>query len=184
MHLCASLSSSDSIRLDYVTGRRSRPFIRRVMLPSPSYRHQIESDIEPFRGLVDGAVLSRRWNVARSFRGRGRMTALLSMLVAFAVTKGAVVYAVACLFGSSGHQAAHRTSMFLQGAGRQTSGHSMGRQPKGDGDDVGTRWNGDGTGRAAGVSHHRGGSRLGPQAAAPAASPTAPLRLCFTKLGV
>jgi glutathione-regulated potassium-efflux system protein KefB len=90
-------------------------FLAGVMLSSSSYRHQIESDIEPFRGLLMGlfflavgmsldlSVVATEWQL------------LLSMLVAFTVAKGAVVYAVARLFGSSNHQAFHRTSMFLQG---------------------------------------------------------------------
>jgi glutathione-regulated potassium-efflux system protein KefB len=90
-------------------------FLAGVMLSSSSYRHQIESDIEPFRGLLMGlfflavgmsldlSVVAAEWRL------------LLSMLVAFTVAKGAVVYAVARLFGGSNHQAAHRTSMFLQG---------------------------------------------------------------------
>ena len=90
-------------------------FLAGVMLSSSSYRHQIESDIEPFRGLLMGlfflavgmsldlAVVAAEWRL------------LLSMLVAFTVAKGAVVYAVARLFGGSNHQAVHRTSMFLQG---------------------------------------------------------------------
>jgi glutathione-regulated potassium-efflux system protein KefB len=90
-------------------------FLAGVMLSSSSYRHQIESDIEPFRGLLMGlfflavgmsldlSVVAAQWRL------------LLSMLVAFTVAKGAVVYAVARLFGGSNHQAAHRTSMFLQG---------------------------------------------------------------------
>jgi glutathione-regulated potassium-efflux system protein KefB len=90
-------------------------FLAGVMLSSSSYRHQIESDIEPFRGLLMGlfflavgmsldlSVVAAQWRL------------LLSMLVAFTVAKGAVVYAVARLFGGSNHQAAHRTPMFLQG---------------------------------------------------------------------
>ncbi|MBA8881894.1 cation:proton antiporter [Phyllobacterium myrsinacearum] len=90
-------------------------FLAGVMLSSSSYRHQIESDIEPFRGLLMGlffmavgmsldlAVVAAEWGL------------LLAMLVAFTVAKGAAVYAVARLFGSSGHQAMHRTSMFVQG---------------------------------------------------------------------
>lgn len=90
-------------------------FLAGVMLSSSSYRHQIESDIEPFRGLLMGlfflavgmsldlSVVTAEWRL------------VLSMLVAFTVAKGAVVYAVARLFGSSKHQALHRTSMFLQG---------------------------------------------------------------------
>jgi len=90
-------------------------FLAGVMLSSSSYRHQIESDIEPFRGLLMGlfflavgmsldlSVVAAEWRL------------LLSMLVAFTVAKGAMVYAVARLFGGSNHQALHRTSMFLQG---------------------------------------------------------------------
>src|SRR5690606_37538404 len=40
---------------------------------------------------------------------------LLSVLFAFTLAKGVVVYAVARLFGSSNHRSLHRTSMFLQG---------------------------------------------------------------------
>ncbi|NEJ97352.1 monovalent cation:proton antiporter-2 (CPA2) family protein [Rhizobium ruizarguesonis] len=90
-------------------------FLAGVMLSSSSYRHQIESDIEPFRGLLMGlffmavgmslelAVVAAEWGL------------LLAMLVAFTIAKGVVVYAVARLFGGSNHQALHRTSMFLQG---------------------------------------------------------------------
>ncbi|GLK71552.1 transporter [Ancylobacter dichloromethanicus] len=90
-------------------------FLAGVMLSSSSYRHQIESDIEPFRGLLMGlfflavgmsldlSVVAAAWPL------------LLSMLAAFTVAKGAVVYAVARLYGGSNHQAVHRTSMFLQG---------------------------------------------------------------------
>lgn len=90
-------------------------FLAGVMLSSSSYRHQIESDIEPFRGLLMGlfflavgmsldlSVVAAEWPL------------LLAMLAAFTVAKGAVVYVVARLFGGSNHQALHRTSMFLQG---------------------------------------------------------------------
>ncbi|QEE43741.1 potassium transporter (plasmid) [Rhizobium sp. WL3] len=90
-------------------------FLAGVMLSSSSYRHQIESDIEPFRGLLMGlfflavgmaldfSVVMAEWKL------------LLSILAAFTVAKGIVVYTVARLFGASNHQALHRTSMFLQG---------------------------------------------------------------------
>ncbi|MGR7996951.1 monovalent cation:proton antiporter-2 (CPA2) family protein [Xanthobacter sp. ZOL 2024] len=90
-------------------------FLAGVMLSSSSYRHQIEGDIEPFRGLLMGlfflavgmsldlAVVAAEWRL------------LLLMLAAFTVAKGAVVYGVARLFGGTSHQALHRTSMFLQG---------------------------------------------------------------------
>lgn len=90
-------------------------FLAGVMLSSSSYRHQIESDIEPFRGLLMGlfflavgmsldlSVVAAEWRL------------LLGLLAAFTVAKGVVVYGVARLFGAGTHQALHRTSMFLQG---------------------------------------------------------------------
>lgn len=90
-------------------------FLAGVMLSSSSYRHQIESDVEPFRGLLMGlfflavgmsldlAIVAADWQL------------LLAMLAAYTVAKGVVVYTVARLFGSSNHNALHRTSMFLQG---------------------------------------------------------------------
>ncbi|WP_229491484.1 monovalent cation:proton antiporter-2 (CPA2) family protein [Massilia sp. HP4] len=90
-------------------------FLAGVMLSSSSYRHQIESDIEPFRGLLMGlfflavgmsldlSIVAAEWRL------------LLSMLFWFMVAKGIVVHVVARLFGASNHQALHRTSMFLQG---------------------------------------------------------------------
>jgi len=90
-------------------------FLAGVMLSSSSYRHQIESDVEPFRGLLMGlfflavgmsldlAIVAAEWQL------------LLAMLAVYTVAKGAVVYTAARLFGSSNHNALHRTSMFLQG---------------------------------------------------------------------
>jgi len=90
-------------------------FLAGVMLSNSSYRHQIESDIEPFRGLLMGlfflavgmslnlAIVAAEWRL------------LLALLCAFMAAKGMAVYAVARVFGASGHQALHRTSMFLQG---------------------------------------------------------------------
>jgi len=90
-------------------------FLAGVMLSSSSYRRQIETDIEPFRGLLMGlfflavgmslnlSVIASEWPL------------LLAILAAFTIAKGVVVYAVARLFGDSNHQARHRTSMFLQG---------------------------------------------------------------------
>lgn len=90
-------------------------FLAGVMLSSSSYRHQIESDIEPFRGLLMGlfflavgmsldlAIVAAEWRL------------LLSLLLAFMFAKGVAVYATGRIFGASRHQALHRTSMFLQG---------------------------------------------------------------------
>ncbi|SFH79009.1 monovalent cation:proton antiporter-2 (CPA2) family protein [Albimonas pacifica] len=90
-------------------------FLAGVMLSSSSYRHQIESDVEPFRGLLMGlfflavgmsldlGVLAAEWPLA------------LSMLVVFTAVKGLLVHAVARLFGADRRAALRRTSMFMQG---------------------------------------------------------------------
>ncbi len=90
-------------------------FLAGVMLSSSSYRHQIESDIEPFRGLLMGLFFLAVGMSLDLAVVAGEWRFLLAMLVAFTVAKGVVVYAVARLFGGSNHQALHRTSMFLQG---------------------------------------------------------------------
>jgi glutathione-regulated potassium-efflux system protein KefB len=90
-------------------------FLAGVMLSNSSYRHQIESDVEPLRSLLMGlfflavgmsldlSVVAAEWRL------------LLAMLAVFMLAKGAAVFAVARLFGSSNRPALHRTSMFLQG---------------------------------------------------------------------
>lgn len=90
-------------------------FLAGVMLSSSSYRHQIESDIEPFRGLLMGLfflAVGMSLDLSIVF---AEPWFLLSVLAAFTLAKGVVVYAVGRVFGASNHQALHRTSMFLQG---------------------------------------------------------------------
>lgn len=90
-------------------------FLAGVMLSSSSYRHQIESDIEPFRGLLMGLFFLAVGMSLDLVIVAAEWPLLLAMLCAFMVAKGLVVYGVARAFGSSGHAAVHRTSMFLQG---------------------------------------------------------------------
>ncbi|MDO5641440.1 MAG: cation:proton antiporter, partial [Paracoccus sp. (in: a-proteobacteria)] len=90
-------------------------FIAGVMLSGSSYRHQIETDIEPFRGLLMGlffmavgmsldlSIVVHEWPM------------LLALLATFVLVKAAGIYGVARLFGSTNRQALHRTSMFAQG---------------------------------------------------------------------
>lgn len=90
-------------------------FIAGVMLSGSSYRHQIESDIEPFRGLLMGlfflavgmslnlGVIASDWPL------------VIALLVVFMIVKAAAVYVVARLFGAPNFVALHRTSMFVQG---------------------------------------------------------------------
>ncbi|USX29667.1 monovalent cation:proton antiporter-2 (CPA2) family protein [Oxalobacteraceae bacterium OTU3CINTB1] len=108
--ICAALLM-ESVGLSMAMGA----FLAGVMLSNSSYRHQIESDIEPFRGLLMGlfflavgmsldlSIVAAEWPL------------LLSLLLAFMLAKGVGVYAIARVFGAGRHQSLHRTSMFLQG---------------------------------------------------------------------
>ena len=90
-------------------------FIAGVLLSGSSYRHQIESDIEPFRGLLMGLFF-----MAVGMSLDLRMVAaewplLFAMLVVYVIVKAAAIYGVARAFGSSNLAALRRTSMFAQG---------------------------------------------------------------------
>lgn len=90
-------------------------FLAGVMLSNSSYRHQIESDVEPFRGLLMGLFFLAVGMSLDLAVVAAEPLILLSVLLAFTLAKGAIVYTVARLFRSSNSQALHRTSMFLQG---------------------------------------------------------------------
>jgi len=90
-------------------------FLAGVMLSSSSYRHQIESDIEPFRGLLMGLFFLAVGMSLDLSVVAGEWRLLLALLAAFTVAKGLVVYGVARVFGAGNRQALRRTSMFLQG---------------------------------------------------------------------
>lgn len=90
-------------------------FVAGVMLSGSSYRHQIESDIEPFKGLLMGlfflavgmslnlAVVAAEWPL------------LLAMLFVYVLVKGAAIYTTARIFGGANLPAMRRTVMFAQG---------------------------------------------------------------------
>ncbi|MES2713503.1 MAG: monovalent cation:proton antiporter-2 (CPA2) family protein [Pseudomonadota bacterium] len=90
-------------------------FLAGVMLSGSSYRHQIETDVEPFKGLLMGlfflavgmsldlSVVVAEWRM------------ILVLLAAYVVMKSLGIYAVARLFGSTGLQALRRVSLFAQG---------------------------------------------------------------------
>ncbi|MBB4095784.1 monovalent cation:proton antiporter-2 (CPA2) family protein [Brucella pecoris] len=90
-------------------------FLAGVMLSGSSYRHQIESDIEPFKGLLMGLFflavgMSLDLGVVAS-----DWPSVLIFLVAYVITKAIGIYAVARIFGSSHHSALERTLLFAQG---------------------------------------------------------------------
>jgi len=90
-------------------------FMAGVMLSGSSYRHQIETDVEPFRGLLMGlfflavgmsldlSVVAENWKL------------LIAMLAVAMLVKMAGTYAVARIFGSSNAAARKRALLFAQG---------------------------------------------------------------------
>ncbi len=90
-------------------------FLAGVLLSGSSYRHQIESDIEPFKGLLMGlfflavgmslnlAVVAAEWLL------------LLAMLIVYVLVKAVAIYATARAFGGANLPALRRTAMFAQG---------------------------------------------------------------------
>jgi glutathione-regulated potassium-efflux system protein KefB len=90
-------------------------FMAGVMLSGSSYRHQIETDVEPFRGLLMGlfflavgmsldlSVVAENWEL------------LIAMLALVMLVKMAGTYAVARIFGSSNAAARKRALLFAQG---------------------------------------------------------------------
>jgi glutathione-regulated potassium-efflux system protein KefB len=90
-------------------------FVAGVLLSESSFRHQLEADIEPFRGLLLGlffltvgmsldlGLVAQHWG------------AILVLLVAFIVAKAAAIYAVARLLKARHPEAVHRALLMAQG---------------------------------------------------------------------
>ncbi len=90
-------------------------FLAGVMLSGSSYRHQIESDVEPFKGLLMGlfflavgmsldlSIVVTEWAL------------LIAILVVYVLVKAAAVYGVARLFGAGNRSALGRAALFAQG---------------------------------------------------------------------
>jgi monovalent cation:H+ antiporter-2, CPA2 family len=91
-------------------------FLAGVLLAESSYRHELEADIEPFRGILLGlffvavglsldlAVIAQNW------------LAILIAVPAVILIKGALIYGISRLFGSS-HSDATRLALLLPQGG-------------------------------------------------------------------
>jgi glutathione-regulated potassium-efflux system protein KefB len=90
-------------------------FLAGVMLSGSSYRHQIESDIEPFKGLLMGLFFLAVGMSLDLSTVAGVWPLLLGMLTIYVLVKSLAIYGVARLFGSSNRSALARAAMFAQG---------------------------------------------------------------------
>jgi glutathione-regulated potassium-efflux system protein KefB len=90
-------------------------FLAGVLLSESSFRHQLEADIEPFRGILLGiffiaigmsldlAVVARDWLL------------IVAAVVAFTLVKSLGIFLVARLFRSGWREALDRVTLFAQG---------------------------------------------------------------------
>ncbi len=90
-------------------------FLAGVLLSESTFRHQLEADVEPFRGILLGlfflavgmsldlSVIAENWRT------------ILFYVVAYMVAKALVIYAVARLFRSSHWEALERSIIMAQG---------------------------------------------------------------------
>jgi len=90
-------------------------FIAGVLLSESTYRHQLEADVEPFRGVLLGLFfiavgMSLRLDVVAA-----NWAMILGYMVAYMVLKGLVIYAVARVFRAGNHEAVERAVLMAQG---------------------------------------------------------------------
>lgn len=90
-------------------------FLAGVLLSESTFRHQLEADVEPFRGILLGLFfmsvgMSLDLNLVRA----EWVQIALGVLVFMAV-KAAGIYGVARLFGAANREALQRSALFAQG---------------------------------------------------------------------
>ncbi|MDZ4371376.1 MAG: monovalent cation:proton antiporter-2 (CPA2) family protein [Phenylobacterium sp.] len=90
-------------------------FLAGVLLSESSFRHQLEADIDPFRGILLGlfflsvgmsldlSVVAEEWRL------------IAGGVVAFMVVKALVIYGVARLFRAGHRESVQRAALFAQG---------------------------------------------------------------------
>lgn len=90
-------------------------FLAGVLLSESSFRHQLEADIEPFRGILLGLFfLSVGMSLNLSLLQQQAALIVLGTL-SFMLVKGVAIYAVARFFGSGNREALDRAVLFAQG---------------------------------------------------------------------
>ncbi len=91
-------------------------FVAGVMLAESPYRHQLEADIEPFRGLLLGLFFISVGMTLDLFVVRDNLGLVLLLVVAVMATKAVVIAGLARLFGAS-LPAAIKTGLLLAQGG-------------------------------------------------------------------
>ncbi len=90
-------------------------FVAGVILSESSFRHELEADIEPFRGLLLGLFFLGVGMSLDLFVVARDWTILAVVVAAFMLVKGTGIYVIARLFRSDNHEAILRTALMAQG---------------------------------------------------------------------
>jgi glutathione-regulated potassium-efflux system protein KefB len=90
-------------------------FLAGVLLSESTFRHQLEADIEPFRGLLLGLFFLSVGMSLDLALVLGEWHIVVAGVAAFMLVKALGIYGVARLFGSSHREATRRAAMFAQG---------------------------------------------------------------------
>ena len=90
-------------------------FLAGVLLSESTFRHQLEADIEPFRGILLGLFfLSVGMSLDLSVVA-AEWILIVAGVIAFMVVKAAGIYVVARLFRADNREAIQRAALFAQG---------------------------------------------------------------------
>lgn len=90
-------------------------FLAGVLLSESTFRHQLEADIEPFRGILLGLFfLSVGMSLDLSVVA-AEWVLIVAGVIAFMVVKAAGIYAIARLFRADNREAIQRAALFAQG---------------------------------------------------------------------
>jgi glutathione-regulated potassium-efflux system protein KefB len=90
-------------------------FIAGVLLSESSFRHQLETDIEPFRGLLLGLFfLGVGMSLDLKLMAENWLP-ILALVLAYMVVKAAGIYVVARAFGVSNREGLSRAAIMAQG---------------------------------------------------------------------
>lgn len=90
-------------------------FVAGVLLSESSFRHQLEADIEPFRGILLGLFFLAIGMSLDLATIREHWLSVLGYVALFMLAKAIGIYAVARLFRDSSRTAIKRVALFTQG---------------------------------------------------------------------
>jgi glutathione-regulated potassium-efflux system ancillary protein KefC/glutathione-regulated potassium-efflux system protein KefB len=90
-------------------------FLAGVLLAESEYRHELQADIEPFKGLLLGLFFIAVGMSANLGVVRTRPLAVIGLVLGFMVVKALCIYAAARLFGHTRDAARHVAAALSQG---------------------------------------------------------------------